>query len=154
MTPYYYLHNNKLRSIFSAVLCIIWHTLPFAFPHQSWCKHMHPFTPLINYSYQILTFDKNPVPTSRTCPPITIHMTPVKNLLFPSKIILLLNHVKKSLLLVLSDPYLPEYIYDHKNQTSTSPLLWSPYKNYTKPAFPTTTKNAHSLFPNVHRTQS
>ena len=61
---------------------LICHKLPYAFLHQSLGKHTHPFAPLINYLNPILTFDKNPVPSSCINTPITIQMTQFKYFYF------------------------------------------------------------------------
>ena len=59
-------------------------TLPYAFMHQSWCKHMHPFTPLRNDLNSIFAFD-NPSHSLCTYPPISIQMTQAKLFSFPFK---------------------------------------------------------------------
>ena len=101
----HYLHKYTLLSISSALACLIGRTFPYAFIHQSWWKHMHPFTPLRNDSNPISTFN-NPLHSSLTHPSIPIKITQVKYLLFSFQIIILLSHVNKGPRLFLFYTYL------------------------------------------------
>ena len=132
----YYLHNHTLLSILSALTCLIFLTIPYAFLHQSWHNQTRPFTPLRNDGNPILTFNTNPLTLSRTHPPITIQIIWVEYFLFPFRIFLLITQIKKGPLVFLFDPYLHKYIYDlQKSALYVTSFMTSTFKIY-KPQLP------------------